>query len=124
MLSRSGYVVALASDGVEALERCRTEIPDLVLTDIAMPRLDGLAFIEAARREFPSVPIVAMSGGLVESPDFLRAAKRAGAVGTLAKPFSLHVLLDMVAASLVPNAAEAPESFGMSSATAQPFAIA
>ena len=49
-LSEAGYRVVQAEDGVHGLEVLETETPDVIVTDINMPRLDGFGFIEAVRR--------------------------------------------------------------------------
>jgi CheY-like chemotaxis protein len=48
-LQRQGWTVSLAEDGVEALEKCRVESPDLILMDVAMPRMSGLEADAALR---------------------------------------------------------------------------
>jgi CheY-like chemotaxis protein/anti-sigma regulatory factor (Ser/Thr protein kinase) len=56
--------IAEAHDGVEGLEHLRRagpNLPDVVVTDLHMPRMDGLALVEAIRREFPAVPVVLMT---------------------------------------------------------------
>ena len=50
-LSRMGFRVVQAVDGVAALETLKQERPDLIITDVNMPRLDGLSFIEEARKD-------------------------------------------------------------------------
>lgn len=61
-LERAGYDVSLAEDGEEGLQKLRAELPDVVLCDLRMPRLDGLELLRSATREHPEVPIVVMSG--------------------------------------------------------------
>lgn len=53
--------VRYAADGGEALELMRSEIPDLVLTDLQMPKMDGLALVEAIRQHYPLVPTILMT---------------------------------------------------------------
>jgi DNA-binding NtrC family response regulator len=100
VLTRSGHVVSSAANGQEGLEICRGELPDVVVTDIVMPELDGLGFINAARSEFPEIRIVAMSGGLAASPGYLAAARSAGVISTLSKPFALGQLHDAIDTAL------------------------
>lgn len=86
-LGRVGYNVDLAEDGREGLDRFAKSDPDVVITDINMPNLDGFGFIEGARsltRE-RVVPILVLT---TESAPELRArARAAGATGWIVKPF-------------------------------------
>ena len=86
-LGRAGYTVELAEDGVEGLEKFTASDPDVVITDINMPNMDGFGFIEGARaldRE-RTVPILVLT---TESAPELRArARAAGATGWIVKPF-------------------------------------
>ena len=61
LLSRLGHQVVAARDGRQLLELCRASGPDLVVTDYAMPGLDGLAAAAELNRERP-VPVVLISG--------------------------------------------------------------
>ena len=95
MLEDAGYLVCPgANDGLEAVEQARLHRPDLILMDIAMPRLDGIA---ATRRILSErdVPIVALSGR--SNAEFLDRATAAGAVRRLVKPFSEGELVTTVA---------------------------
>ncbi|MBI3184971.1 MAG: response regulator [Myxococcales bacterium] len=58
VLSRAGYEVLLAEDGVEALETLKANPVDLLLIDKNLPRMSGLAFLQEARRLFPDIPAV------------------------------------------------------------------
>ena len=62
-LREAGYRVVLAEDGVHGLEVLQTERPDVIVTDINMPRLDGFGFIEAVRAQGPSrtLPILVLT---------------------------------------------------------------
>ena len=96
VLRRAGFSVSCAGNGRAALGACRTEMPELVLTDMIMPEMDGLEFIAAARREFPGLPVIAMSGGTPGAGDRLERALEMGACATLLKPFSVEELLHAV----------------------------
>jgi len=54
--------LCLANDGAEGLEQFRRERPDIIVTDLLMPILDGLAMIEAIRAEAPGIPVIVSSG--------------------------------------------------------------
>jgi two-component system, OmpR family, KDP operon response regulator KdpE len=96
-LSAAGFAVAEAVDGEEALERFRELAPDLVLTDLAMPRRDGLSLVRELRRS-STTPIVVLSVR-GEEEDKVRALD-AGADDYLTKPFSMRELMARVRAQL------------------------
>jgi DNA-binding NtrC family response regulator len=102
-LTAAGYEVIMAFDGDEAVRHWRDlNGGDLVLLDLFMPEKDGLETIVELRSHTPGVPIIAMSGGgSTGRVDILQDAKLLGAIETLEKPFSSHVLLEMVARILV-----------------------
>jgi CheY-like chemotaxis protein/anti-sigma regulatory factor (Ser/Thr protein kinase) len=52
------WTVHYAQDGLEALEQMRRTLPDLVITDLLMPGMDGLALVRAVRKEYPAVPVI------------------------------------------------------------------
>ncbi|MEQ9258181.1 MAG: response regulator [Roseovarius sp.] len=92
-LSSAGFEVDLAEDGEAGLRRFDETDPDIVITDINMPRLDGFGFIEAARgrQRDRVVPILVLT---TESADELKArARAAGASGWIVKPFDEEKLL-------------------------------
>lgn len=88
VLSRDGYDVVEASDGMEALKKCLVTPPDLVITDLCMPEREGLETIQTLRKSFPEIRIVAMSG-MTEHATFLKTARLFGAAASLQKPLDL-----------------------------------
>jgi CheY-like chemotaxis protein len=67
LLSACGYTVSAVADGQEALRAVRQEAPDAVVTDLNMPRLDGLALASEIREQpgpIRSIPILALTGDL------------------------------------------------------------
>lgn len=92
-LSRAGYKVELAADGAEGLRRFEASDPDVVLTDINMPNLDGYGFIEAARALDRSriVPILVLT--TESAPEMKARARAAGATGWIVKPFDEDKLI-------------------------------
>jgi two-component system KDP operon response regulator KdpE len=87
------YVVVTASGGQEALEKARSEHPDLVILDLGLPDLDGVEVITRLRA-WTKVPIIVLSGR-VDSQDKVRALD-AGADDYVTKPFSVDELLARV----------------------------
>jgi two-component system NtrC family sensor kinase len=97
VLESKGHSVSEASDGKVALRRFAGNPPDLVITDIYMPEMDGIEFIIRVREAFPEARILAMSGGGFLSQDrVLGAASLLGAEDVLEKPFTGEEVLDQV----------------------------
>ena len=97
ILRKAGYAVDLARDGEEALGAARTAAYDLVLMDVRMPRMDGLAATAAIRGlEGPAgrVPIIAMTAAAM--PNEVARCLEAGMDGHVAKPMDLTALLAAV----------------------------
>ncbi|WP_264596392.1 response regulator [Rhodoblastus acidophilus] len=95
-LSEAGYQVVQATDGAHGLEVLRAEKPDIVITDINMPRLDGFGFIEAVRQDpvFRRIPILVLT--TESAPDKKERARQAGATGWIVKPFNAEKLVSVV----------------------------
>ncbi len=92
-LSQGGHEVAVAVDGKDALERAQALVPDLVLVDFVMPRMNGLMFVQAMRLvdNLAQVPVVLMSAKADRIGDgFLN---QTGALDAITKPFSPEALL-------------------------------
>lgn len=103
-LERAGHSVIEAADGAEGMRLYRDSPVDLVITDLYMPRQDGIETIQQLRHEFPRSRILAMSGGAaVAAAGPLRDAELFGADATLAKPFTMDRLNHAVAALLQPR---------------------
>ncbi|MGB8627817.1 MAG: response regulator [Xanthobacteraceae bacterium] len=100
LLTQSGYVVTVAADGREALQAARENRPDLVVTDVMMPGLDGFGLLRELRADshFATVPVIVLSA---RAGDGARVeGMQAGATDYLVKPFSGRELLARVQASL------------------------
>jgi len=89
-LRREGLCISTAANGVEALEKVQGQSFDLIITDVRMPRMGGLALLQELKRTSPTIPVIMMTGyGRIE--DAVEAMK-AGAFDYLLKPFSLEDL--------------------------------
>jgi two-component system chemotaxis response regulator CheY len=86
-LAEAGFTVVQAVDGVHGLEVLETTTPDVIVTDINMPKMDGFGLIEAVRKDgrHRQVPILVLT---TESDAAKKMrAKEAGATGWIVKPF-------------------------------------
>ena len=102
LLESDGYAVVSAGAGEAGLAMFRTVRPDLVITDLTMPELNGLDIVRALSREVPRPRIIVISGGAerLDSLSSLRRAQALGADRILEKPFRAKSLLEMVNAIL------------------------
>ncbi len=62
LLSSKGYEVRTAADGFQALVELRRALPDVIISDLAMPNMSGFELLSVVRRRFPQVPVIAISG--------------------------------------------------------------
>jgi DNA-binding NtrC family response regulator len=93
-----GWDIAVAENGDKALEMTRSRKFDLVLTDVKMPEMDGLALTGHIRRSFPKMPIVIMTG--FPSVDSAVAALRNKADDYIIKPFNINQLYKVLEAKI------------------------
>lgn len=104
-LQSSGYEVATAHNGVEALDRIKEQPPDLIITDLAMPELNGVELTQAVRRQ-AEIPIIILS--VRDSEAMKVRALDEGADDYITKPFNMPELLARVRAQLRRLPASAP----------------
>ena len=97
-LEREGYTVVQARDGEEALERYRETSVDLVILDLMLPRLDGLAVCRRLREERSAVPIIMLTARGDEGDKVL--GLELGADDYITKPFSIREFMSRVRALL------------------------
>jgi CheY-like chemotaxis protein len=62
LLSAQGYEVLCAEDGFEGLAALKQSLPDIIISDLRMPNMNGFEFLSVVRRRFPSIPVIAISG--------------------------------------------------------------
>ena len=97
-LSSAGYRVSTAASGEEALGKLAARRPDVVITDLRMDGMDGLALFDRIRSDAPSLPVILLTAhGTV--PDAVDATQR-GIFAFLTKPFDGHELLAQVGRAL------------------------
>ena len=91
-LTRQGYTVLTAENGEAALKLLQTSgRPDLLISDVVMPTMDGPTMVRHAREKYPDLPIIFMSGYAEEQ---LRKSIDIDAVAFLPKPFSVQQLAE------------------------------
>lgn len=95
-LKTGGYSVEQAVDGSEGLEKASAAPPDLIITDLNMPKMDGLTMIEEMRKlpQLAGLPIVFLT--TESDPAMKQRAKAAGATGWITKPFQSESLVKIV----------------------------
>lgn len=111
LLSGGDYELIEAADGMEALERARAEHPDLVITDIVMPRMDGYELVRRLRQDDSTAltPVIFCSASYHER-EVREMARSLGVQSTLAKPYDIAVVRAMVDAALAPRVGAAPST--------------
>ncbi|MDE2220044.1 MAG: response regulator [Gammaproteobacteria bacterium] len=108
VLRRAGHAVRTAANALDGIALCRAAPPDLMITDIVMPKGHGFEAITHVRADYPAVRIIAISGGgnfqaaqyrpeAVTTTAYLAAAGRLGVDAVLPKPFDHVELLAAVA---------------------------
>lgn len=102
MLTQDGHQLSVANDGEEGLAMSRSAQPDLIITDVLMPKMDGIELILALQKLDLNVPIVAMSGGrrAVSAEFNLESATLIGVKATLSKPFTRQELRNAIEKAL------------------------
>ena len=96
-LSQSGYTISIATNGSLINDVIDAHDPDVVITDILMPRKEGIETIIDIKSKRPELPIIAMSGGGHMSGDtVLGLANSIGADATILKPFRIGELINII----------------------------
>jgi signal transduction histidine kinase/CheY-like chemotaxis protein len=101
LLLGGGYQVLQAADGLEAFDIISRESPDLLITDIVMPRMDGYELVRRVRQDerLAKIPVIFCSASYHER-EVREMARSLGVLNTLAKPYDYDVVRDVVAAAL------------------------
>ncbi|EJL21102.1 response regulator [Novosphingobium sp. AP12] len=100
VLRSQGFAVEPVGDGLDALERARQFVPNLVIMDIQLPNVSGLDLIEAAKKDpvLRAIPILAVTAYAGKGDE--ERIREAGAEGYLAKPVSIGPFMQAVRALL------------------------
>jgi two-component system chemotaxis response regulator CheY len=96
VLREAGFNIMQAEDGVAGLEVLEEANPDVIITDINMPRMDGYGVIHGVRNNalYRAVPILVLS--TESAPEKKQRAREAGATGWIVKPFKSEALIDAI----------------------------
>jgi DNA-binding response OmpR family regulator len=97
-LTAIGYEATPASDGIIALDILTTQKFDLMITDIKMPRMDGIQLLKKVKRHYPGLPVLFITG--VASQEVIGQAE---ADGFLAKPFRIAHIEELIQQTLSPK---------------------
>ena len=99
VLTKAGYEVLQAADGMGALSLLERSNVDLVISDILMPVLNGYALVARLREKWPDMSVILTTGFL--SPDAAKSMMK-GSVDFIPKPINAETLLDMVRGRVAP----------------------
>lgn len=95
-LTQAGHRVVEAMDGMEALQKLAKTVPDLMITDLNMPRMDGMELVRKVR-EIPALKFLPILFLTTEGQEQKRQqARAAGATGWIVKPFKAEQLVTIV----------------------------
>ncbi|CAN5891687.1 response regulator [soil metagenome] len=98
LLRNAGFDVTFAGNGREAMDRLRRDLPDIVLTDLDMPVMDGLELVQAIRRDYPTLPVILMTA--MGSVDAAARALHQGAASYVRKRSLAREIVRTVASVL------------------------
>ncbi|MCX7792887.1 MAG: response regulator [Thermodesulfovibrionales bacterium] len=94
ILSTEGFEVDLAADGYEAIELIKKQNYDVIITDLKMPKMDGLEVLQWIKKNSPASKIIVITG--FSTPDIAEKSIAYGAIRYLEKPFTPEILLSAV----------------------------
>lgn len=107
-LNTANYAIATANNGEQAMVEIARNRPDLIVSDLRMPEMDGMALMDAVHQLHPTLPIIMLTAhGSI--PDAVQAMQR-GAFSFLTKPFDSKELLQKVAAALRISGSQTPNN--------------
>jgi len=98
VLSGEGFHVTLARDGQESLDQMENQRFDLLITDLNMPRIDGMELLKIMKREGRSERVIVMTGNSSNWP--INGADIPPVISQLNKPFNIPIFLEIVTSAL------------------------
>lgn len=98
MLMGEGYEVMTATSGEEGLSAVRESVPDLVISDLRLPGINGIEAFVAIREIEPGIPAIIMTA--YSTPASAAEAIALGAFGYVLKPFDIQEMLDLIKSAL------------------------
>lgn len=95
-LETAGYEVVVAYDGQEGIQKARKEKPDLIISDLMLPKIDGYKICRMLKfdEKYRNIPIILFTAKAQEED--IKLGKEVGADAYIAKPFEPQVLLDKI----------------------------
>jgi DNA-binding response OmpR family regulator len=100
LLSMEGFEITTAVDGADAIHQLHRAVPDLIITDLRMPKVDGFTLIEKLRRthQLSSIPVIIFSANA--TPENETRSRQLGVCKFLKKPSSIETILESIHAVL------------------------
>ena len=104
ILEIENYQVIECDNGEKVLRYLIDNTVDLIITDLIMPKKEGIETINELRKLYPELPVIAMSGGsMTNSQVYLDIAKKLGVLYTFLKPFDIHEMLAAIKSVISKN---------------------
>jgi len=94
MLKKKGYNIQVAFDGLKGLRKLRNGHFDIVITDILMPKLDGIQLLEKIKEEYPTQPVIVITAS--EDEQVYQKLLSMGICAYVRKPFGRNQFLDVI----------------------------
>jgi len=99
-LKANGYEVIIAYDGQEAVEKVKSDMPDLIVLDLLLPKIDGYMVFDMLKQEekYKNIPIVMLTARA--GYEDMKKGLEIGAIAYVTKPFKAEVLLGIIAGAV------------------------
>lgn len=94
MLLKGGFSAEVASDGLDALVKLKKETFDMLITDINMPNMDGVALLKKSKELFPSMPVIFITA--YGKDKIIMEAMKTGLADFIEKPFRMDAVIKIV----------------------------